>query len=186
MKWVMGDDYLRLPTQWVTLRLSDIYLTYAEALAQTGNLAKACEQINIVRARVGLPGIAESNPQLNLLSDKDALIEEILRERACELGMEDSRFFDLIRYKRADIFEKKLHALCIYWLKNGQRNESAWYNGNKILRGYYPTEFEYEKVEWSQSPRSWWTDGFDPKWYLSPFPITEINKGYGLVQNPGW
>ena len=186
MKWVMGDDYLRLPTQWVTLRLSDIYLTYAEALAQTGNLAKACEQINIVRARVGLPGIAESNPQLNLLSDKDALIEEILRERACELGMEDSRFFELIRYKRADIFEKKLHALCIYWLKNGQRNESAWYNGNKILRGYYPTEFEYEKVEWSQSPRSWWTDGFDPKWYLSPFPITEINKGYGLVQNPGW
>ena len=28
--------------------------------------------------------------------------------------------------------------------------------------------------------------GFEPKWYLSPFPQTEVNKGYGLVQNPGW
>jgi len=32
----------------------------------------------------------------------------------------------------------------------------------------------------------WWTNGFDPKWYLSPFPLSEVNKGYGLVQNPGW
>ena len=30
------------------------------------------------------------------------------------------------------------------------------------------------------------TEGFDPKWYLTPFPLTEVNKGYGLVQNPGW
>ena len=24
------------------------------------------------------------------------------------------------------------------------------------------------------------------KWLLMPFPLSEINKGYGLVQNPGW
>jgi hypothetical protein len=24
------------------------------------------------------------------------------------------------------------------------------------------------------------------KWFLFPMPITEINKGYGLIQNPGW
>lgn len=185
-KWVMGEDYKRLPTQWVTLRLSDLILTYAEALAQTGNLSKAVEQIDIVRARVGLPGIAVSNPELNLTSDKDALIEELLRERACELGLEDTRFFDLIRYKRKDIFEKKLHALEIRWLKNGKINENPWYDGSKLLRGYYPTEFEYKKVEWTTSSRKWWSDGFDPKWYLSPFPIWEINKGYGLKQNPGW
>lgn len=186
MKWVMGNDYQRLPTQWVALRLSDIYLTYAEALAQTGNLTKACEMIDVVRARVGLPGIAKSNPELNLTSNKDNLIEEILRERACELGMEDTRFFDLIRYKKQDVFEKKLHSLCIYWIKNGKRNEAPWYDGNKLLRGAYPTQFEYEKVEWTTSPRYWWTNGFDSKWYLSPFPITEVNKNYGLVQNPGW
>ena len=23
-------------------------------------------------------------------------------------------------------------------------------------------------------------------WYLMPFPVAEINKKYGLIQNPGW
>ena len=115
MKYYLGDnDYLRQYTQWVALRLSDIYLTYAEALLQANNDARgAIEQVNIVRSRVGLLGLVECNPDKNLLTDKDALLEEILRERACELGMEDSRFFDLVRYKRADRFEKRLHGMLI-------------------------------------------------------------------------
>lgn len=81
-------------------------MTYAEALLQANNDHQgAVDQIDIVRARVGLPGLVQSNPGKRLLTDKDALIEELLRERVCELGMEDSRFFDLIRYKRADRFE---------------------------------------------------------------------------------
>jgi len=31
-----------------------------------------------------------------------------------------------------------------------------------------------------------WAVNFSPKWYLSAFPVGEVNKGYGLVQNPGW
>jgi len=31
-----------------------------------------------------------------------------------------------------------------------------------------------------------WAINFSPKWYLSAFPASEINKNYGLVQNPGW
>ena len=38
-----------------------------------------------------------------------------------------------------------------------------------------------------EQSRSWWNPGgFSEKWYLSAFPQNEINKGYGLVQNPGW
>ena len=33
--------------------------------------------------------------------------------------------------------------------------------------------------------RKWYTD-FDTKWYLTPIPSIEINKGYGMTQNPGW
>ncbi|MBQ3636410.1 MAG: RagB/SusD family nutrient uptake outer membrane protein [Bacteroidales bacterium] len=188
-KFVMGEDYKRLRPVWPTIRLSDMYLTYAEALAQTGDLSRACEQVNVVRARVGLPAIETSNPELNLTSDKEAFINELLRERACEFGLEDSRFYDLVRYKRKDIFEKPLHSLKIYWLKNGKVNQAAWYDGNKITRGAYPSTFKYVRAEWSNemsAPRYWWTQGFDPKWYLSPIPVTEINKNYGLVQNPGW
>jgi len=32
----------------------------------------------------------------------------------------------------------------------------------------------------------YWQRNFSAKYYLSAFPINEINKDYGLVQNPGW
>jgi uncharacterized membrane protein len=31
-----------------------------------------------------------------------------------------------------------------------------------------------------------WQSEFSPKYYLDPIPFNEIQKGYGLIQNPGW
>lgn len=50
------------PVQYAYIRLAEIYLIYAEALAETGQMAKALEQLNIVRARVGLPKIETAKP----------------------------------------------------------------------------------------------------------------------------
>jgi starch-binding outer membrane protein, SusD/RagB family len=126
------------------------------------------------------------------------LLEEILRERACELGLEDSRYFDLVRYKRSDRFETNTHGLRVYRLKkdangNWVRATDKWWNGdkktdkaNKNAPGFYePTHFEFEKFELTSGARVQWK-GFDAKWYLQPFPQSEVNKKYGLVQNPGW
>jgi hypothetical protein len=163
-------------------------LTYAEALLQANNDFKgALEQINIVRARVGLGKLEDCNPSLNLTSNKENLIYEILRERACEMGMEDTRFYDLLRYKRADFFSKQLHGLVMYRLDgSGNEVKKSWKKDTP--KEAYPTKFKYEIVNIDQDEQSriWWTQGFDPKWYLSPFPAAEVNKGYGLVQNPGW
>ncbi len=188
IKFLMGNDVLRLYPTWPYLRLSEFYLTYAEAILQSGgNLADAIAQVDIVRARVGMQGLVKCNPDKNLTTDKEALLEEILRERVCELGMEDTRFFDLIRYKRADVFEKQLHGLRLYRLDaNGQRVNTVWYGVDDKKGISFPSHFEYEVFEMSNPVRYWWTNSFDPKWYLSPFPLTEVNKGYGLVQNPGW
>lgn len=188
MKYYLGSEYQRQYTQWVALRLSDIYLTYAEALLQANNDNQGClAQIDIVRARVGLGGLNECNPGKNLLTNKEALLEEVLRERVCELGMEDARYFDLIRYKRADRFELPLHGLLIYRLdSNGGRITTKWYEGDYGKGALQPTHFDYEKFQLKNRTRVWWTHGFDSKWYLSPFPLGEINKGYGLIQNPGW
>ena len=190
MKFLMGDDMLRRYVHWPCIRVAELYLIYAEALAQStrGSLADAIAQVDIVRARVGMGGLAVCNPDKNLASDKDAFIEELLRERACELGMEDARFFDLIRYKRGDIFSKQLHGLFIYRLDDsGARRDSPWRGtANDEGKLPYPTHFKYERYALNNPTRYWWTNGFDPKWYLSPFPSTEVNKGYGLVQNPGW
>ena len=188
--YLSASDYQRQPIHWVALRLSDLYLTYAEALLQAeNNFSLALEWVNKVRARVGLGKLETFCPEA--AANKEVLLEEILRERACELGLEDSRYFDLIRYKRADRFETPLHGLLIYRLAaDGSRLEKPWREGTdengKNKGAVQPSEFEYEKFRLHNRERVWWTRGFDPKWYLSPFPQTEVNKGYGLVQNPGW
>ena len=185
-KFVMGQDMLRRYVHWPSIRLSELYLIYAEALAQSssGNLTDAVKQIDVVRERVGMGPLEKFVPSVT--TSKDDFIEELLRERVCELGMEDTRFFDLIRYKRSDLFEKQLHGLYIWRLDDdGNVTQTQWQgsdNGSKA----YPTHFANEKYELNNPTRYWWTYGFDEKWYLSPFPATEINKDYGLVQNPGW
>ena len=151
-----------------------------------------------MRQRVGLKGLVECNPTKNLTTDREALLEEIMRERAIELDLQDSRYFDLIRYKRGDILSKPLHGMRIYRLvKNTttgewERTERQWYNldRKRARQGqanyYEPSHFDYEKFEITNGARYWWANGFDPKWYMQPFPVTEVNKGYGLTQNAGW
>ena len=55
------------------------------------------------------------------------------------------------------------------------KDNDAWYE---------PSHFEYKRLPITTGARAWW-NGFDVKWYLFPFPQTEVLKVY-LVQNPGW
>lgn len=196
---VTGTAYQREKCHWVEMRMADIYLIYAEALLQAdNNNTKALEYIDKVRARVGLKGLAECNPTENLTTNKDNLLEELLRERACELGFENTRFFDMKRYKRADLFSRTLHRLVIHrMVKDDTTGEwkvstNKWYNGDRTSKSltkdndawYEPYHFTYERLSIATGARAWW-NGFDVKWYLFPFPQTEVLKGY-LVQNPGW
>ena len=177
----LKDKYL----QWPYLRLAEMYLIYAEALLQhKHDLTGAIEQVNKVRARVGLGDLAACNPSKSLTTDSDALLEEILRERACELGLEDVRLFDMIRYKREDLFKKQLHGLKIY--RNDGAGNTPWSGSTGNSSTYpKPTQFTYEAVPLVNPSRAWWSN-FSPKWYLSAFPPSEVNKNYGLTQNPGW
>jgi hypothetical protein len=128
------------------------------------------------------------------MDDKDDVIEEILRERACELGMSNNRYYDMIRYKRGDWITKKLHGLLTYRLiKIGQtwtHNIRPYIGDDKNSGQAEPSRFEYSTFELQNRSRVLWD--YEPndlevrKWFLFPLPITEINKGYGLVQNPGW
>lgn len=76
---------------WHVIRLADVYLMRAEALAEI-NLEPsfADADLNALRARVGMANITTS---LNMTEFRKAL----LRERAAELSMEGHRFFDLTR-----------------------------------------------------------------------------------------
>ena len=168
------------------IRLAEMYLIYAEALAETGDLKGALDQVHVVRSRVGLGRLEDMNPELRLTSDKDALINEILRERNCEIGAECAdRLYDMIRRKRQDLFTRPLHGINVYRLdENGQRMTGADCRWDPSTP--WP-KFEYEKVRISVGARRWWDEGYwTNKWYLDPVSRIEIQKGYGLTQNPGW
>ena len=126
------------------------------------------------------------NPGLNLTSNKENLINEILRERNCEIGAEcGDRLYDMVRRKRQDLFTKPLHEIRIYRLDA---------NGNRLTDGdqqWDPStpwpKFEYEKPEITVGHRRWWDAGYwTNKWYLDPVSRIEVQKKYGLTQNPGW
>ena len=168
------------------IRLAEMYLIYAEALAETGKLKDALDQIHVVRSRVGLGRLEDMNPGLNLTTNKDNLINEILRERNCEIGAEcGDRVYDMIRRKREDLFTKTLHEIRIYRLDA---------EGNRLTGGdqrWNPNDpwpkFEYDKTAIQIGARRWWEPGgWSNKWYLDPVSRIEIQKGYGLTQNPGW
>lgn len=163
MKFVLQNSSQRAnrPVQWPILRLSEVMLSYAEALNEVndGPTAQAYDIIDEIRDRAGLSPI-------NRTMSKDEFKEAVLRERALELGMEEVRWYDLVRHGRKADFTKTLYGLSS--------------RGDKATA---PTSFTYKKIELSK--RSW-CDNWDTKWYLSPIPVTELNKNYGMTQNPGW
>ncbi|MDR1258172.1 MAG: RagB/SusD family nutrient uptake outer membrane protein [Tannerellaceae bacterium] len=185
-KWVLDFWTMdRVPVSYSYMRMAEMHLIYAEALAETGNLLKACEEVNRVRSRVGLGRIETANPELQLTSNKENLIREIMRERAVEFGMEDQRLYDIIRRKEVDKFTSPLHELQTY-RKTGD-GERDLRSDTQLQPGEPWPDFIYDKVQITTGARRWWEPGFwTNKWFLSPLARAEINKGYGLTQNPGW
>lgn len=171
---ITGQNLSGTEAHWPYLRLAEVYLTYAEVINELhGPTSEAFDYLNKTRRRVGLKGVKESNP--SVVWDKDNFLEEVLKERACEFGAEEIRLFDMIRRKREQDFRKRLHGLDIF----RYRDEDG-----KVVSGKYI----YKKYTIAKRYLQDGTDGkvyFNPKWYLSAFPLNEVNKGY-LVQNPGW
>ena len=179
------------PCNWSYMRLAEVYLIYAEALNETGQFAQALEQLNMTRRRVGLPDMTRELLAANqgfktlpvysepLVGDRQ-LREEILDERAREFCFEEVRWFDIVRWKREDIFKKKLYKVHFDYISGGESTP----NGEWV--SYDNMKFNYSDPEEMQ-PRVWSSDiDFSPKWYFSALPTKEINKSYGMVQNPGW
>ena len=98
---------------WILLRAPEVYLNYAEALAELGTLTQTDLDIsvNIIRARAGMPSLsmqsANNNPDPYLLScypnvtrsANTGVILEIRRERTVELALEDpDRSWDMFRW----------------------------------------------------------------------------------------
>ncbi len=92
----------------ILMRLGEIYLLHAEALAMTGDNAKATEYVNKIRERAGIKTISQPSGQ-------EAMLDAVLHERRLELAFEGFRFFDLVRHDRAKEIHDRMPLEDKYW-----------------------------------------------------------------------
>lgn len=84
----------------ILMRLGEIKLLHAEALACLGDLAGATKLVNEIRTRAKIDPIKQPASQ-------DDMIDAVLHERRLELAFEGHRFFDLVRHGLDRV--KKVH-----------------------------------------------------------------------------
>jgi hypothetical protein len=149
---------------WPVMRLADLYLLYAEALNETGNMAIALEYLNKVRERAGLETVEDSWSAYSIYpskySEKNGLREIIQQERLIELAFEGHRFWDLRRWKRA---ASELNSPVYGW--DVVQEDFANYNRRVLL---FNQQFN--------APRD----------YFWPLADNALIVNPNLVQNPGW
>ena len=152
----------RIWFEYPLIRAAELYLNLAEAYNESGDPSDALINLNKVHNRAGLPAITET--------DQTKLRIIIQREWAVEFFNESKRFYDGRHWKIS--------------------------NGNGIMYGPQQ-EFQFSCLQtagtslnlptnlinyWSAvSFNAYW----NPKMFLEPFPLTEVNKGV-IVQNPGY
>lgn len=148
---------------WIYIRYAEVLLNFAEAANEAvgpdavpaGATMSARQAVNMIRKRVGV-----NMPDVIASSQSD-MREAIRRERRIELAFEEHRFYDVRRWKIADVTENK---------------PAAGVTITKTATGFTYTP----KVA---------LDGrrFETKHYWLPIPRSEIQASGGqLQQNEGY
>jgi hypothetical protein len=144
----------------VIFRAAEVYLNYAEAMAELGegDLQAALDKsIKPLRDRVGMPSInvaaANADPDPYLLdqytgypqvakknSSNVGVILEIRRERTIELIQEGHRFYDIVRWAEGKTLETPLQGLYFagpgnYDLDGDGVNDVTLYEGDEAPKG---------------------------------------------------
>ena len=148
----------------VLLRLSDLYLLYAEALNEAyGPIDEAIEYLDKIRAIAGIPDVKTAWSTYSRIPNKfttqEGLRDIIRQERTITLAMEGSRFWDLRRWKTAPIeLNKPIR---------------GWDAYQSTYEGYYREKVLFQQI-------------FTLKDYFWPISERDLIVNKNLVQNPGW
>ncbi|MGN6292757.1 MAG: RagB/SusD family nutrient uptake outer membrane protein [Chitinophagaceae bacterium] len=138
---------------WILSRLGEIYLNYAEAEFYLGHEENTRTYLDKIRQRAGIT--------VPLVESGAALEKRLRNERQVELAFEGHRYYDVRRWKIAEITDNK-----------PVRQVIITRNANTGVKTY-----QYQDLE---------SRSFDKtRHYLMPVPRTEINRT-GLTQNPGY
>lgn len=144
---------------YIIFRYAEILLNYAEAAFESGtNLPEALAAINLVRSRAGI----------KLLTAGELTTDRIRNERKVELAFEDSRFWDIRRWRiGSDLFKSThMHGLYPYLKYTGSGYKYIFRKVTGDIDGGISRVWE-EKDNYSN---------------LSGY----INTNNQIINNPGW
>ncbi|MFA9388851.1 MAG: RagB/SusD family nutrient uptake outer membrane protein [Prolixibacteraceae bacterium] len=151
----------------VHVRLTDVYLMYAEAAVvaygiegkPSGFQLSALDAINALRERAVPDGSLNVQPQY--LTSENVFMDEIRRERAVEMSWEGHRWMDIRRWKLGtDMKYREKTEITFDRSSSGKPINLV----EKVLR----------------------TKVFEEKHYWLPFPKGDAELYVGFQQNPGW
>jgi hypothetical protein len=158
------------------LRVAEVYLLYAEAAAAAGgasykvNCSCTAEgAINVLRNRVGAGPVAA-----RFVADKNLFLDEVRRERACELAFEGFRWQDLQRWLLLTEYPYNVKTREEF-TRSGSYNYKRNDPRNATVAGFDPVIANGKQTVIVER-------NYDVKHYLLPF--NSYNQTF--VQNPGW
>ena len=210
------DSYQTSENDMPVFRTAEVYLNYAEARAELGELNQTDLNISVnkIRARVSMPAInmdqANADPDPYLLDEttgypnvtksaNTGVILEIRRERTVELILEGFRYWDIMRWKEGKRFERPFYGMRLdgvgeYDLDRNGTVDFIVYEGDAPATAQGVVYKSLSELNLSSG-----TEGnivlhgdikrsFDEsKDYLYPIPTEDIVLTQGVVkQNPGW
>lgn len=155
------------------MRLSDVYLMYAEAAAQAQGSATAqvgvcpltaLQAVNKIRARAGVADVADK-----YAATLEGFMSELRRERAVELAYEGHRFNDLRRWLLLD--------KAPYNIKTSQEFVRVGDNNTADPKQNQVSGFT-EKLILKRD--------FTEKHYWLPLKKSDTSMYPEFYQNPGW
>jgi hypothetical protein len=153
---------------WPLIRLAEIYLDYVEALIEYDHTnPDVLRYWNELRERAGVPPIETVYPGIG--NDKDRLRQAIRRERQVELFFENSRYFDIRRWKIAEV----------------TNNGTPIYGMNITVDDGAPSNIGKTDF-WKRTPIYRGNRTFLPKHYLYPLSQKELDRNKVIEQSWGW
>ncbi len=173
----------------IILRYADVLLMYAEAKIEANQIDQSVlDAINKVRARAyGVdPSAINSYPPVT--TTDQAKLRTILRtERRMEFAIEDTRYFDLIRWRLAEVvFNRKFYGLYNYESENVKNfvDNGAWLWGEtpQIDENGIADFAPLEKYGINPLKECTWPE----RQYLWPIPSNEIMINENMTQNDGY